>query len=504
MMQVAKRLQSLGRRSSATGENVAEAGARSVTSSAGAGPESRLRFTGVVAGLVLLLLTAGRIPTLHAQVNQGTVVINLAFVNTQGQPAVPASGNAAGVQFVFTPLTAGISPATLTTAAQSQTGTGQAVGSLQTGTYTMQEVTPSGANFLSATLSQNNGQTLALSNPATVTISPGATYTIAVVNQITSQATGTATVLISKSLATPSGQTTTGSLAGYSFTLTGQGGSNLPAQTQVTNQLGQATFSSLPAGVYSLSETPITGTTLSSVTINGLNVPQGSTFVIQAGGTYDVNVVNTVSASASGNVTIQTQLVDQNGNPLSTGVLSGYSFTIAPESGTVGTPVTVTTSSTGQAATNLAPGSYIITETAPAGSTLVSFTINNVPTTTGVFTVGVGAATNIVVTNRVASTASGTGTTAGTRTISLQTGCNNVVNTYPDGSSGQMIAANLVPATSIDSIWRFDNAAQTFRAAYFAPTAGSLQAPVDIQTLNRLDAIFVCVTTPATLAEPGA
>lgn len=459
-------------------------------------------LAGALAGICLLLSVSGNASPLLAQTNQGTAIINLTFVSPQGQSTLPPSGTTSGVQFLFSPLTAGLSQVTLTTSAQSQTGFGQASGGLPAGTYTFQEIVPSGVTFLNATLTQTNGQSQALTNSSPITIAPGAVNTFTVVNQTSGQSTGTATLTISKSLATPSGQTTTGTLSGFSFTLTPQSGVNLSPQTQTTNQLGQANFSNLPAGVYSLTETPAAGTSLSSVTINGLSVPVGSTFVVQAGGTYDVNVVNTLNTSASGNVTIQTQLVDQNGQPVANGTTSGFSFTIAPQAGTAGTPITIVSAATGQATANLAPGSYVISETPIAGSTLVGFTINNVPTATGIFTVGAGQTTNVVVANRVTSTNTSTGT--GTRTISLQTGCNNVVNTYPDGTPVATLAAGVVPMTSIDSIWRFDNAGQVFRAAYFAPTAGGIAAPVDIQSLSRLDAIYVCVTTPATLTEPGA
>ena len=469
-----------------------------------AAPTARRWITvlGGLIGLCLLCVSLGGAAPLLAQANQASVVINLSFVNTQGQPATPPSGTAAGVQFLFSPTTGGLAQVPLTTQAQGQTGVGEAVGAVATGTYTFQETVPLGANFLSANLAQTNGQSLSLTNGSIVTIAPGAFYTITVINQVTGQSTGTATLQIFKSLVTPTGQTTTGTLSGFSFTLSGQAGANFPTQSQTTNQLGQATFSSLPAGVYSLTESVVAGTTFSSMTINGVAAQQGQEFQVQAGGSYNVDVTNTVSASASGNVTIQTQLVDQNGQPVSNGTLSGYSFTISPQTGTAGTSMTVVSGAAGQATANLPSGSYVITETPLAGSTLVGFTINNVPTATGVFTVAVGQPTNILVTNRV--TSGSTGTTGGTRTVQLSTGCNNITNTYADGTSGATIAAGLVPSTSIDSIWRFDNAGQVFRAAFFAPAGAGIAPPVDIQTLNHLDAIFVCVTTPATLSEPAS
>ena len=103
---------------------------------------------------------------------------------------------------------------------------------------------------------------------------------------------GTATLTIFKSLVTTSGQAMTGTLSGFRFTLTGEAGGNLPTQTQTTNQLGQASFTNLPAGVYSLTESASAGTTFSSMTINGVAAQKGQLFTIQAGGTDNANVVN--------------------------------------------------------------------------------------------------------------------------------------------------------------------------------------------------------------------
>lgn len=457
--------------------------------------------------LVLLLLGvfASSFLPARAQAGQAGVTINLSFVDQAAQPASPPSGTAANVQFTFTPVTAGLSPSTLVTFSTGQLGKSEAVGSLATGTYAFQEVVPTGAVFENATISQSGGQTLPLTNGGQVSVAPGGAYTIAVTDLASTQSTsssGTATLTLFKTLVGASGQPTSGALSGFSFTLAGQNG--LPSQTQVTDAAGQAVFANVAPGVYSLTEAPSSGTSFGSMTINGVTAQQGQLFQVQAGGTYDVNVTNSVSGS--GNVTVQVQAVDQNGQPVGSASLSGYSFTITPQNTTTGAASTVVTTTSGQAVTNLPPGSYTITESPLSGATLVGYTINNVPTQTGVFTVGASQTTMIVATNRVTATATGTtGTTGATRTVNLQAGCNNVSNTYPDASPSQTIASGIVPSASIDSIWRFDNSAQKFSAAYFAPVAGSnVQPPTDIQTLNHLDAIFICVTTPATFTEPSA
>lgn len=302
-----------------------------------------------------------------------------------------------------------------------------------------------------------------------------------------------ATLSVFMTLTAASGQPVAGPLAGYAFILAGQNG--LPAQTMVTNALGQAVFFNLPAGIYSITETPLTGSAFSSMTINGVSAAQQQPFQIQAGGNYNVSVSNVVSGPA--NLSIQVQVVDQNGQPLSAANLAGYSFSFA---GGAGTPTSVSSNATGQATTNLPPGAYTITESASPGATLVSYTINGVPTQTGQFTLGTGQSTNIVAINRVASQNPG----AVLRVVSLTQGCDNVVDTYPDGTTGSIFASAVVPATNVTSIWRFDNAAQLFRAVYFPPTGAGIPPPVDVSALSRLDPIFICVNAPATLNEPSA
>jgi len=326
-----------------------------------------------------------------------------------------------------------------------------------------------------------------------IAVSLPGTATRAVALQTAGQATGTATLTIFTSLTSPSGQPISGPLAGYSFTLTGQNG--LPTQTMVTNQLGQVVFFSLTAGIYSISEAPLAGSTFGSMTINGVSALQQQPFQIQAGGNYNVNVSNVVSGPT--NLAIQVQVVDPSGQPMSSANLAGYSFTLAGQSGS---PTTISSSASGQAAANLPPGAYTITESAAPGATLLNYTINGVPTQTGQFTLGASQSTTIVALNRAVAQNPG----SVVRVVTLSAGCNNVVDTYPDGTSGAVFASAVVPATNVTSIWRFDNASQAFRAAYFATTGSGIPPPVDVSALSRLDPIFICASAPATLNEPSA
>ncbi|HTE85388.1 MAG TPA: prealbumin-like fold domain-containing protein [Dehalococcoidia bacterium] len=311
--------------------------------------------------------------------------------------------------------------------------------------------------------------------------------------QTNGQPPGTATLTIFTSLTSPAGQPVAGPLAGYTYTLAGQNG--LPSQTMLTNPVGQAVFFGLSAGIYSISESPLAGSSFSSMTINGVSALQQQPFQIQAGGNYNVNVTNTINGPT--NLSIQVQVVDQTGQALTTASLSGYSFTLA---GPSGSPTTVSSNASGQANTNLPPGAYTITESAAPGATLLSYTINGVPTQTGQFTLGAGQSTTILATNRAVNQSPG----AVLRVVGLIPGCNNVVDTYPDGTTGAIFASAVVPATNVTSIWRYDNSAQAFRAAYFASTGAGIPPPLDVSALSRLDPIFICVSAPATLNEPSA
>lgn len=85
----------------------------------------------------------------------------------------------------------------------------------------------------------------------------------------------------------------------------------------------------------------------------------------------------------------------------------------------------------------------------------------------------------------------------------LQPGCNAVTSTYPAGTPVQTLVGGIAPAANVTAIWRFDNAAKVFRALYFPATATGARPPVDSSALGALDALFVCVSAPASLNLPG-
>ena len=216
-----------------------------------------------------------------------SVTINTSYVASGGQQAQPPGGSAAGATFAFTPSAGGGQAISFTS-----NSSGQATGTLPAGDYSFQETSPpSGTTFLSASLSAAAPQPQSLTPGLAVPYAAGASYTITVVNQVAGgQAGGTATVTVYNSLTGAGGQPATGSRGGFSLTLNGQNG--LPLQTVVTNELGQATFSNVPPGIYSLSQTAPAGATFASMSINGDPAQLQQSFQLQAGGNYEIDITN--------------------------------------------------------------------------------------------------------------------------------------------------------------------------------------------------------------------
>ena len=92
------------------------------------------------------------------------------------------------------------------------------------------------------------------------------------------------------------------------------------------------------------------------------------------------------------------------------------------------------------------------------------------------------------------------GSSSTPRTVSLVTGCNNVSLTFPDNTPTGTVANGVSPSAALLSVWKLvDPAASKYRA--FFP--GATQA-TDLPSVNRLDAVFICVNASATFTEPGA
>ena len=90
-------------------------------------------------------------------------------------------------------------------------------------------------------------------------------------------------------------------------------------------------------------------------------------------------------------------------------------------------------------------------------------------------------------------------TPGGTETVELFAACNNVSLTWPNGTPTGAVARAITPPSALVAIWRYDNATQRFQA--FSP---QFPQASDLLTVNRLDAVFICMSGPGTLSRPAA
>jgi len=82
--------------------------------------------------------------------------------------------------------------------------------------------------------------------------------------------------------------------------------------------------------------------------------------------------------------------------------------------------------------------------------------------------------------------------------VDLVAGCNPVSATWPDGTDASDVAAAVAPEDALVSIWAFDTASGTWEG--YAP---DVPAGVnDLETVDRLEAIFICVDADATVSRP--
>jgi hypothetical protein len=84
------------------------------------------------------------------------------------------------------------------------------------------------------------------------------------------------------------------------------------------------------------------------------------------------------------------------------------------------------------------------------------------------------------------------------RQVQLVAGCNPVASTHPNGTPPATIGAGVDPAGALVSIW-FLHMAEGRWLGYSpaVPPQGN-----DLQSVNRLDAIFVCVNADAIITMP--
>jgi hypothetical protein len=72
-----------------------------------------------------------------------------------------------------------------------------------------------------------------------------------------------------------------------------------------------------------------------------------------------------------------------------------------------------------------------------------------------------------------------------------------VTLTFASGTDAATVAAAVSPASALDAIWRLDNSSGSFQA--FRPQAPQAS---DLQSVNPLDAVFLCLNATADIAMP--
>ena len=118
-----------------------------------------------------------------------------------------------------------------------------------------------------------------------------------------------------------------------------------------------------------------------------------------------------------------------------------------------------------------------------SGYTIVTFTVGGFPARqTATFLPGYFVPVNLTVV---------------TEPVPLAAGCNNVALTWPDATPSSTVAGAVSPPDTLSALWRLDNATQRFQG--FAPGFPTVS---DLPTVNRLDAVFFCISRPGTLARP--
>jgi hypothetical protein len=337
--------------------------------------------------------------TLIARGNIGVAVTGLS--GGQGGSAVAQRTDAAGT------------PVNITVAAN---GTGIA-SNVPVGTYNVTYTAPAGFNVTTA-------------NPVTgINVVPGATVQAAYTVATAAPSTGTV-------------QITVGGLPG-----TGSGGTAVVQRTDAAgspinvpiNSAGSGSVSNVPAGTYSVTYTPPASRVVSTTNpVTGL--------VVTAGGTVSASF--TVIAAPPTTGTIQVTVTGITGT-------SGGSA-VAQRTDAAGSPINITVNAAGSgSASNVPPGTYSVTYTAPTG-----FTISTTNPVTGiVVTAGNSspAAFTVVAVPPGSAQISVTGLTGATGGGSVAVRLtNNTGPTYsgnlpaPDGSGASAVAVPSIPPGSFN------------------------------------------------------
>jgi PKD repeat protein len=214
------------------------------------------------------------------------------------------------------------------------------------------------------------------------------------------------------------------------------------------------------------------------------------------------SVTKTYTTAGTFTVTLQVQTGAGVSTATTTATISGQGGTGqvsagGPYTGAVGQPITMfgTLNLLGATATawtwNFGDG------TSGSGQT-----VTKTYTTAGTFTVTLTVQLSTGISSSATTTATiGGGTTpTQTTTVSLFAGCNNVASTWPNSTPTSTVSGAVSPAGSVTGVWRLD--AATNRYLGFSPNVA--QGVNDLPTVDKLNALFVCTSTAATLTRPIA
>lgn len=208
-----------------------------------------------------------------------------------------------------------------------------------------------------------------------------------------------------------------------------------------------------------------------------------TTYTYVAPGTYTVMVTATVGP-------------DQIATATTTATIAAAASALVvnpggPYTGAVGQPVTFMGSVTGALLGTSVQYAWQFGD----GATGAGQTATHTYTAPGAYTVTLTVTTTA---NQQGSATTTATITAGTEQVPLTSGCTNLTLTWPNGTPAGTVASAISPAGALQAIWRFDAVQGRFLG--YTPSAPAFAN--DLQTVNRLDAVFICVSSPATLNRP--
>ena len=289
-------------------------------------------------------------------------------------------------------------------------------------------------------------------------------------------------------------------------TVTGTGGSgsqNCNVSVRVAPNGPYTGAVNQPVSFGGFAQTFNSGATISSYSWsfgdNTTGSGQSPSHTYTVAGTYTVTLTATDSTSQSCSATTTATIGGTStGGTTGTGTATANGVTAntgGPYTGSSGTPITfnATASTTNSGATIVSCVWSFGDNNSSAPCANASHTYNTNGTFTAVVTVTDSSGAAVAATTSV--TISG-----GSRTVTLTVGCNNVSSTFADNTPTGTLVNGISPQASLLSIWKLSDPSSGRYRGYFP---GATQAS-DLPTLNRLDAIFVCISGPATLAEPSA